>query len=151
MISLSSEMTDTKGRHAARGWVCFDRDCSVCASLACRFRLPLEKRGFGLAALQDPRVQALLALPPQELLREMRVATGDGEIYGGAEAIVFLARQIWWAWPLFALARLPGASRILTACYRWFADRRTCACAACSISRKSSRDNLFRDIEQERQ
>jgi len=144
-------MTDTKGRHAARGWVCFDRDCPVCASLARRFRLPLEKRGFGLAALQDPRVQALLALPPRELLREMRVATGDGEIYGGAEAIVFLARQIWWAWPLFALAKLPGVPRILNACYRWFADHRTCASAACSISRKSSRDNLFRGIEEERQ
>jgi predicted DCC family thiol-disulfide oxidoreductase YuxK len=108
MISLISEMTDTKGRHAVRGWVCFDRDCPVCVSLARRFRLPLEKRGFGLAVLQDPRVQTLLALPPQELLREMRVATGDGEIYGGADAVVFLARQIWWAWPLFALAKLPA-------------------------------------------
>ena len=105
-------MTDTKGEDTpSRGWVFFDRDCSVCTSLARRFRLTLESRGFGLAALQDARVQALLALPPAELLREMRVATADGRVYGGAEAIVFLARQIWWAWPLYAGQRNSPASR----------------------------------------
>lgn len=150
MISLSSEMTDTKGRHASRGWVFFDRDCSVCTSLARRFRRPLETRGFGLAALQDPRVQALLDLPPEDLLREMRVATVDGEIFGGAEAIVFLARQIWWAWPLYAAARLPGVPRTLDACYRWFADHRTCSSGVCSISRKSSRTDVLGDPKGER-
>ncbi len=129
-------MTDAKGRHAARGWVFFDRDCAVCTSLARRFRRTLETRGFGLAALQDPRVQTLLALPTEDLLREMRVATGGGEIYGGADAIVFLARQIWWAWPLYAAAKLPGVSRILDASYRWFADHRTCASGSCSTVRK---------------
>jgi predicted DCC family thiol-disulfide oxidoreductase YuxK len=136
MISLSSEMTDTKGRRA-RGWVFFDRDCSICTSLARRFRRPLELRGFGLAALQDPRVQALLALPPEDLLVEMRVATADGKIYGGAEAIVYLARQIWWAWPLYAVAKLPGVPRILDAGYRWFADHRTCASGLCFVSPKN--------------
>jgi predicted DCC family thiol-disulfide oxidoreductase YuxK len=143
MISLSSEITDTKGKHASCGWVFFDRDCSVCTSLARRFRRPLELRGFGLAALQDPRVQALLALPPEDLLWEMRVATADGKIYGGAEAIVFLARQIWWAWPFYAAAKLPGVPRILDACYRWFADHRTCASGSCSISRRSSQHDVL--------
>jgi predicted DCC family thiol-disulfide oxidoreductase YuxK len=137
MISLSSEMTDTKGRHASCGWVFFDRDCHICTSLARRFRLTLERRGFGLAALQDPRVQALLDLPPQDLLREMCVATADGKIYGGAEAIVYLARQIWWAWPLYAAAKLPGVPRILDACYRWFAYHRTSASGFCSVSPKN--------------
>ena len=139
MTSLSSEMTDAKGRHALRGWVFFDRDCTVCTSLARRFRRPLEKRGFGLAALQDPRVQALLAVSPKDLLREMRVATADGKIYGGADAVVFLARQIWWAWPLFAAAKLPGVPWILDACYRWFADHRTCVSGLCSVSPKKRR------------
>jgi predicted DCC family thiol-disulfide oxidoreductase YuxK len=140
MISLSSEMTDTKGKHASRGWVFFDRDCAVCTSMARRFRRPLEKRGFGLAALQDPRVQALLDLPPEDLLREMRVATTEGQIYGGADAIVFLARHLWWAWPLYAAAKLPGVPRILDACYRWFADHRTCSSGLCSMPRKRVHD-----------
>jgi predicted DCC family thiol-disulfide oxidoreductase YuxK len=136
MISLSSEMTDAKGKHAPRGWVFFDRDCSVCTALARRFRRPLEKRGFGLAALQDPRVQALLVLPPEDLLREMRVATVEGNVYGGAEGVVYLAGQIWWAWPVYAAARLPGTLRIVDACYRWFADHRTCSSGSCSTAKK---------------
>jgi predicted DCC family thiol-disulfide oxidoreductase YuxK len=131
MISLCSEITDTKGSRAARGWVFFDRDCRVCSDLARRFRRTLESRGFGLAALQDPRVQALLNLPPAELLREMRVATAEGKIYGGAAAIVFLALQIWWAWPLYLASKVPGVMPLFNAGYRWFADHRTCAGGAC--------------------
>ncbi|HEV2523146.1 MAG TPA: DUF393 domain-containing protein [Candidatus Acidoferrales bacterium] len=136
MISLSSEITDIKGRRAARGWVFFDRDCRVCTSLARRFRRTLEKRGFGLAALQDPRVQALLNLPPADLLREMRVASAEGKMLGGAEAVIYLARQIWWAWPLFAAAQLPGILPLLDAAYRWFADHRACASGMCSVARR---------------
>ena len=151
MISLSSEITDAKGRHALRGWIFFDRDCSVCTSLARRFRRALEKRGFGLAALQDPRVQALLALPPQDLLREMRVATAGGDVYGGAKAIVFLARQIWWAWPLYAVAKLPGVPRILGACYRWFAAHRTCSSGSCSLPGHGNREPAFEHVKGKRQ
>jgi predicted DCC family thiol-disulfide oxidoreductase YuxK len=136
MISLSAEMTDTKGRHAERGWICFDRDCTVCTSLARRFRRTFEKRGFGLAALQDARVAALLALPPDQLLREMRVVTTTGEINGGAEAIVYLAKQVWWAWPFFAAAHIPGVSQILDVCYRWVADHRACSSGTCSVAQR---------------
>jgi predicted DCC family thiol-disulfide oxidoreductase YuxK len=135
MISLITEITDTKGMRASRGLVFFDRECAVCMALARRFRHTLARRGFGLAALQDPRAAALLNLPPSELLREMRVATADGNVLGGAAAIVYLARRIWWAWPLSAAARLPGASDLLDAGYRWFADHRGCASRTCSISR----------------
>ena len=133
MISLSSEMTDTKGCRAARGWAFFDRDCRICTSLARRFRRTFEKRGFGLAALQDPRVAALLALPPDQLLREMRVVTCEGEIFGGAEAIVYLAEQVWWAWPVFLAAKIPGVLRILDIGYHWFADHRHCSSGTCPL------------------
>jgi len=120
-------MTDAKGRHASRGWLFFDRECPACTALARRFRRALESRGFGLAALQDPRVQALLDLPPGDLLKEMRVVATGGKIYGGSEAIIFLARQIWWASPLYLASKLPGVPRLLDAGYRFFADHRTCA------------------------
>jgi predicted DCC family thiol-disulfide oxidoreductase YuxK len=137
-------MTDAKGRRASRGWVFFDRDCSVCTSLAQRFRRPLEARGFGLAALQDRRAQALLPSPPQDLLREMRVATSDGKVYGGAQAIVYLARQIWWAYPLFLAAKLPNIPRVLDAGYRWFADHRGCVSGVCSLPSQGSTDSANR-------
>jgi predicted DCC family thiol-disulfide oxidoreductase YuxK len=133
MNSLITEMTDTKGRHAERGWICFDRDCALCTSLARRFRRTFEKRGFGLAALQDPRVAALLSLPADQLLLEMRVVTTTGEIRGGAESIVYLAGKIWWAWPFFAAARIPGVLWILGIGYRWFANHRHCSTGACSL------------------
>lgn len=133
-------MTDAKGSRALRGWIFFDRDCRVCTSLARRFRRTLEARGFGLAALQDPRAQALLALPPADLLREMRVATTGGQVYGGAQAIVHLARHIWWAYPLFVAAKFPGVPRVLDAGYRWFADHRTCVSGACSLPANGSRN-----------
>jgi predicted DCC family thiol-disulfide oxidoreductase YuxK len=150
MISLSSEMTDAKGSRALRGWVFFDRDCSVCTSLARRFRRPLEARGFGLAALQDPREQTLLALPPQDLLREMRVATSGGQVYGGAPAIVYLARQIWWAYPLVFAAKFPGVPRLLDAGYRWFADHRSCASGSCSPGKRDGQ-NVFGEEKGEHQ
>jgi predicted DCC family thiol-disulfide oxidoreductase YuxK len=133
MISLSSELTDTKGRHAARGWIFIDRECNICTSLARRFCCTFEKRGFGPAALQDPRVTALLALPTEQLLREMQVVTCECEIYSGAKVIVYLAQQIWWAWPLFAAAKIPGLPRILDAGYRWFANHRHCTSSTCSL------------------
>ena len=139
MISLSSEITDTKGRRARNGWVFFDRDCSVCSALANRFRHTLEQRGFGLAALQDPRAQSLLNVPPVELLREMRLATTEGKIYGGAEAIVYLSRQIWWAMPLFVASKIPGVMEVLNRGYRWFANHRSCSAGVCLAFGSQSR------------
>ncbi len=119
-------MTDSKGRRARSGWLFFDADCGFCTTLVRRLRSLLEARGYGLAPLQDPRVQNLLGLPPQELLLEVRLLTREGKQFGGADAIIFLAQKIWWAWPLYAIARLPGMHRALNAAYRWVAARRHC-------------------------
>ena len=126
MISLISEITDRKGRRAA-GWVFYDGECDFCRSLVRRFRSTLEKRGFGLAPLQDPRVATLLGLAPNLLLQEMRVLTAKGEVVGGAQAVTFLARKIWWAWPVYAAAKLPGMPPLLRVLYRWVADHRHCS------------------------
>jgi predicted DCC family thiol-disulfide oxidoreductase YuxK len=137
MISLSSDITDTKGSRAAKGWVFFDRECGICTRLAERFRGALAKRGFRLAALQDPRAASLLALPPAEMLREMRVVTTEGAVHGGANAVVFLAGRIWWAWPVYFAGRLPGAGWVLDAGYRWFAAHRHCSSRGCGLAAKN--------------
>lgn len=135
-------MTDAKGRCARRGWVCFDRDCDTCVWLARRFRPALEKRGFGLAALQDPRVALLFRMSAEKLLQEMRVATSEGEFYGGADAVVYLARQIWWAWPVYALSEVPGMRRLFRSSYRWFADRRRCPSWNSCVAATKRRDRF---------
>jgi predicted DCC family thiol-disulfide oxidoreductase YuxK len=131
MISLITEMTDRKGRKARAGWVFFDGDCGFCMSIARRLRPVLESRGFGIATLQDPRVREQLSLPERELLAELRVLAQDGSQFGGADAIVYLARHVWWAWPLWAIAQVPGMRHALRLAYRWIAVRRHCLSGVC--------------------
>ena len=76
MISLASEFTDGKGRHA-RGWLFFDAECRFCTRIA-RWLAPiLQRRGLAVAPLQDVRVGALLGLS------EGRVDARDARVAGG--------------------------------------------------------------------
>ncbi len=138
MISLTSEFTDSKGRHA-RGWLFFDADCNFCMKIVRWIAPALAKRNFALAPLQDPRVGQILALPEQELMREMRLLLCDGTQFGGADAAVALAREIWWARPLVWLAKLPGMMNLLRAGYRWIAAHRNCAAVtSCATTKRSA-------------
>jgi predicted DCC family thiol-disulfide oxidoreductase YuxK len=130
MISLASEFTDGKGRHA-RGWLFFDAECGFCTRFARWIAPILQRRGIGVAPLQDARVGALLGLPAVELMREMRVLLSDGRQFGGGDACVALAGEIWWARPLLWAARLPGVRNGLRVGYRAIAARRNCAAASC--------------------
>ena len=135
MISLASEYTDGKGQHA-RGWLFFDAECAFCTRCA-RWLAPiLMRRGIATAPLQDPRVGALLGMNHEELLRELRFLLSDGRQYGGADAIVAIAREIWWGQPLVWLSKLPRMRSILRSGYRWVAARRSCVAsgAACQLS-----------------
>ena len=132
MISLTSEFTDSKGRHA-RGWLFFDAECVFCVRIVRALVPALQKRGFALAPLQDPRVGTLLGLSPSELLLEMRVLLSNGQQTGGADAAVALAHEIWWARPLVWLSKLPGVMPVLRSAYRWIAAHRKCSAAmSCS-------------------
>ena len=138
MISLTSEFTDGKGRHA-RGWLFFDAECKFCTRIA-RWLAPiLERRGLAVAPLQDPRVAALLGLPRADLMREMRFLLSDGSQSGGADAAVALAREIWWARPLVWVAQFPGMMGLLRDGYRWIAAQRRCAATACPAAHISPR------------
>ena len=85
--------------------------------------------------MQDARVGALLGLPSEELLRELRFLLSDGSQYGGADAVLAVAREIWWGRPLVWLAKIPGMLEHLRRGYYWFAARRSCAAMGCEVSR----------------
>jgi predicted DCC family thiol-disulfide oxidoreductase YuxK len=135
MISLADEYTDRKGRHA-KGWLFYDADCAFCTKIA-RFLSPiLNKRGLDVAPLQDPRVGPLLGLSTEELLHELKFLLSNGQQFGGAAAVIAVARQIWWARPLVWLSKLPCVMRHLDSAYRWVAAQRNCAnekSAACQV------------------
>ena len=132
MISLASEFTDGKGRHA-RGWFFFDAECGFCTRIA-KWAAPiLARRKIGVAPLQDRRVGALLGLSTAELMREMRVVMADGTHCGGADAAVALAREVWWARPLVWLARVPAFMWLLRSTYSRIAAQRHCMATQCEV------------------
>jgi predicted DCC family thiol-disulfide oxidoreductase YuxK len=137
-ISLSTEMSDGR-RKQARGWVLYDETCELCRKSVVFWHGVIARRGFAFAALQEPWVRERLRMSDVELLREMRLLLRDGRVFGGADAILQLARAIWWAWPLVAMARVPGVNRLLRAAYRAVAARRSCANGACDLSADGSK------------
>jgi predicted DCC family thiol-disulfide oxidoreductase YuxK len=135
MISMVSEYTDGKGRHA-RGWLFFDEDCKFCTRIARWLEPIVERRGMALAPLQDPRVVELLGLSQPDLMKEMQFLLSDGRRYGGADAAIALAREIWWGAPLVWVSKIPGMMEVLRKGYRWVAANRSCA-AVCTARQKS--------------
>jgi predicted DCC family thiol-disulfide oxidoreductase YuxK len=118
---------------AAQGWVLYDGNCSLCANAVTRFAPMLRRHHFDLVPLQTPWVQKRLGLKLNEPPAEMKLLASDKTIYGGADALVQIARHIWWASPLFALAKIPGALILLRAIYRRIAANRHCLSGVCDL------------------
>ena len=129
MISLVSEMTDRKGRHA-RGWLFFDAECAVCTRIARFLAGPMRRRGLAVAALQDPRVGVLLGLSREELLRAVRFVSAGSE-FSGVDALLAVAHELWWAWPLVWVGKIPGILPAMRAAYRRGAARWNCHADRC--------------------
>ena len=69
----------------------------------------------------------------------MRVLSDSGQLRGGAEALVFIWGRIWWCWPLWITARIPGVRGLLDSIYRWIAARRQCLHGTCSLHARPQR------------
>lgn len=136
---MITEITDGQSSHAGtRGWIFYDGECAICWRGVEFWRGAMERRGFEFEALQAPWVRKMLGLDERELLREMRLMLADGRTLGGADAILELARQVWWARPLVWLARAPYAMRLMRSAYRGIAARRKCNGEACVASARGA-------------
>jgi predicted DCC family thiol-disulfide oxidoreductase YuxK len=134
VISLTSELTDSKSRHA-RGWLFFDAECEFCTRIA-RWLAPSMKRHcLAVAPLQDPRVAALLGLSREQLLFAIRFVFEDGSQYSGADALLAVARELRWALPLVWLSKVPGTIGAMRTTYRWAAQRRKCHAQNCPMNK----------------
>ena len=125
---MNTEITDMEN---FKGWVLFDAECRFCATLAYRFGPLLRRYKFALEQLQRPWVRERLGMGEDDLLSEMRLLTSNSEIYGGTDALVGIARQIWWAWPLYWLSRIPLIKPVLAKAYRSLAGKRNCIGGYC--------------------
>ena len=130
----------------AQGWVFYDGDCGLCTRAATRFAGLLARHQFRLAPLQAEWVRAQLGLGTEEPLAEMKLWVADARVYGGAAALVQIARRIWWAWPLFAMAHLPGGMAVLNQIYRRVAANRNCLGNVCQVGDKQKLEKLKTEI-----
>lgn len=132
-VSVHAEITDDGGP-SSRGWILYDGDCALCLKWVERLGPILRSRGFSFAPLQAAWVRERLRLPDDQLLLEMRVLLlPSGKSLGGADAIVEIAKRVWWAWPLVAVAQIPGVRPVLRRMYQRVAERRYRLDGTCAI------------------
>lgn len=109
-----------------RGRVLYDGDCTFCRRWVARFEPFLRRRGFALETLQAAGGS----------LEELRCELADGRSFGGADALLAIAEQVWWGRPLAWLGRRRWLRPGLRAAYRWVAARRHCRAARCDVPRR---------------
>jgi len=134
-ISVNTDITDNMNE-SQKSCVCYDADCPVCVRWAERCRALLQTRGFAVLPLQSPEIREVLQVPDGVLLAEMRVITNGGQVFGGADALVYLSNRL--CKPLFWLSCLPGTKPLLRSAYRFIAHHRSCATGACRTTPRKS-------------
>src|SRR5436190_3098681 len=116
----------------------YDASCGVCSTGVRRTQRWLARRGFVFEPLQGEGVAEMLATSAGEIPDEMKLRTRAGQILGGADALVYIARRIWWAWPIWLLSRIAGTMPIMRRAYRFVARRRHRISRVCALRNDES-------------
>lgn len=136
---MNTEMTEY-----VKGWVFYDAECPFCRRWADRGHDMLSRRGLHLAPLQSAWVRIRLGMKEGEPLTEMKLLLAGGRVFGGADALIQIARFIWWAWPFYLLAQSPGVKPSLRVIYRNIAQNRQCLAGNCSVPVQRQSNNHHR-------
>ena len=102
------------------GWILYDGGCGFCYRWVHLWKKVVSRRGFALKDLQSASAEGSLELSPENLQDDIRVLTRSGKLESGANAYLYVARRIWWAWPFYGIFRLPGFNWVLWRSYGWF-------------------------------
>src|SRR5437667_4218677 len=102
------------------GWILYDGGCGFFFRWVQFWKKVVERRGFAVKDLQSASADGSLQISQEKLLDDIRVSTRSGKLESGANAYLYVARRIWWAWPFYAIFRLPGFNWTLWRGYRWF-------------------------------
>jgi len=90
------------------GWILYDGGCGFCFRWVHFWKRVVERRGFALKDLQSASADGSLQISQENLLDDIRVLTRTGKLESGPNAYLYVARQIWWAWPFYGIFHLPG-------------------------------------------
>ena len=115
------------------GWVLYDDTCGFCRRWVPQWESTLAKRGFAIAPLQADWVREKLRVGDMELVEDLRLLLPDDTEIIGADVYRHCMRRIWWAWPIWLLAVLPGGHALFDWSYRTFARNRYCISDACRL------------------
>ena len=102
------------------GWILYDGRCGFCFRWVHLWKKVVARRGFALKDLQSAFADGSLQVSQENLLDDILVLTRARKLESGADAYLYVARQIWWAWPFYVIFSLPGFIWILWCGYRWF-------------------------------
>jgi len=111
---------------ADHDWVLYDGECQFCLNWIRRVERTLKRQGIATAPQQAPWAAARLNIPAGTTADELKVLLHAGGMLGGIDAVLFIARHVWWLFPLRLIAVLPGGKRALAAFYRRVATQRHC-------------------------
>ncbi len=125
-------MTENKD---TQGFLYYDGSCSFCLRWIDRVRKPLAGKAISVLAFEDGASES-----------EMKLHWHDGRIFGGAEAVFFLARRFWWLFPVGALGMIWGFRDLGSIVYRKIAAKRHCR-----DGRKGRCSTSFRDEAKQNQ
>ncbi len=115
----------------ARGIVCYDGECPLCMNLIGRWGHRMRRAGFHLAPLQLPAIQRRLGITG--IPDEMKLLTPEGDIIGGADAVVAIAEGLGLSHDLAQGARSPLVGPLLRQLYAVVAKHRACVGGTCRI------------------
>lgn len=127
------------------GWVVYDGGCGFCFRWVHLWEKVIEKRGFSLKDLQSAWEDGSLKCSQETLLDDIIVLTRDGRLESGADAYLFVARRIWWAWPFYAIFRLPGLNWTIWHGYRWFNRNRYRISRHCPLPTQATSARVSKD------
>lgn len=118
---------------ATRGVILYDGQCGFCSRWVNYWLATLRQHGFEIGSLEEPWVVQKLEMPYEELVTDIRLLTAEGSLISGADVYLYVARRIWWAWPIYAVFSLPGFNWLIHRGYRWFARNRYWFSRSCRL------------------
>jgi predicted DCC family thiol-disulfide oxidoreductase YuxK len=128
---------DAEAAFPRAGWILYDGQCGFCFRWVHFWKNVVGSRGFAIKDLQTASAEGILQIPNENLLDDIRVVTRHGQLASGAEAYLYVARRIWWAWPFYAVFTLPGCNWLLWRGYKWFNRNRYRISRHCPLPEKT--------------
>lgn len=144
-MSMRELDQDSKTMFPRVGWVLYDGGCGFCFRWVHFWEKIIGKRGFSLKDLRSAWEDGSLKCSEESLLDDIVVLTPEGKLESGANAYLFVARRIWWAWPFYAIFRLPGFNWMLWHGYRWFNRNRYRISRHCPLPHQANSSRVHKN------